>query len=63
MKKEKTSTVVFYIKDPDQWGQLIGELDLDTRMIDKFFEFAEYATVQLTFDESLNVVKGCLLRA
>lgn len=55
---ELTSTVRFNIKDPDEICRLITELGLGTDEYRKYFECAEYATLELTFNQDLKVVGG-----
>lgn len=57
----KTSTIQIYHKDPDGWGDLINELGLSEAKTSKYFEFCEYATVELEIDEKLNIVGGKIL--
>ena len=62
MPKKKTATIVLdSIKDPDGWGELISELGLSDEKVDRFFEFAEYACVELEVDEDLRIVGGRIL--
>lgn len=62
MPKKKTATIVLEsIKDPDGWGQLIHELDLTEAKREKFFEFGEYAALELEIDQDLKVVGGRIL--
>lgn len=57
----KTAEVTFYIKGPDEWGSLIRTLGLTEAQQNRYFEWGEYATVELEFDEELMVVRGKLL--
>jgi len=60
--KKKTATIVLdSVKDPDGWYQLSEELGLSDETRDKFFEFSEYATIELVIDEDMNVVGGCVV--
>lgn len=49
------------IKDPDEFGLLISNLSLPQEIIEKYFEFQEYASLELEIDEDLNIVGGKFL--
>jgi len=76
MKAKKTATIVLYdIKDPDGWQELLTKLGLiDTdeegvnrapkaaqKLVQKHFDCGEYASLELEIDEDLNVVGGRIL--
>jgi hypothetical protein len=61
MPKEKTCTVQFHVKEPDTINFIIDELKLDEKTRDRFFEFCEYAIIELEFDRNLKVVSGCII--
>lgn len=57
--KQKTAKIQLdSIKDPDGWGALIDEIGLTEAKARKFFEWSEYASLELEFDQDLNVVSG-----
>lgn len=63
---KKTATIVLKdIKSSDGWGPLISALgyggDENEERRNKFFEFHEYASIELTIDEDMNVVRGRIL--
>ena len=54
----KTSTIQVYVKDPDGLGQVIYDLGLnedDSGEYRKYFEFAEYANLELTIAEDMTI--------
>ncbi len=57
----ETSTICLTVKDPDEFWHLIDELELDYEAKKEYFEHGEYATIELTFDKNLKVVKGQIL--
>jgi len=54
----RTATVCIDVKSPDEWGNLIHNLALSDAVSRAHFEFGEYATLELEFDETLHVVSG-----
>lgn len=59
---KKTATIVLdSVKDPDGWGQLIHDLGLSDAKARKFFEFREYANLEIEIDSDLNIVGGRVL--
>lgn len=61
MAGKTAKMVIDSYKDPDGWGQLIDELDLSEEKRRQFFEWCEYASLELVIDEDMNVVSGHLL--
>lgn len=60
---KKTSEIVLSsIKDPDTWGELIHALKLPASKAKKHFDCSEYASLELTIDEDLNIIGGRILR-
>lgn len=54
----KATIVLREIKDSDGWGELAHALGLSRKMKDEHFEYGEFASLELTFDENLRVVEG-----
>jgi hypothetical protein len=58
----KTATIQLgSIKDPDGWGNLIHELGLSEEKRRQYFQWGEYADLELEIDENLQVVSGRIL--
>jgi len=57
----KTAKITLDTKDPDGWHEVIETLGLSAKVERKYFEFGEYATVELEIDENLQVVGGRLI--
>jgi hypothetical protein len=57
-----TYIVLISIKDSDGWHELATALDLSEEQRREYFEFGEYASLELKIDENLNVVGGKFLR-
>lgn len=60
-KKAKTAWITVDVKDPDGIGDLIDKLGLKRAVTESYFEFGEYATIELEIDAGLNVVGGRVL--
>jgi hypothetical protein len=56
-----TRIVICDVKDPDGWGRVIQALKLSKDTSNAFFEFGEYASLELTIDENLRIVEGRIL--
>jgi len=57
-----TATIVLSsVKDPDGWGEIIHELGLSEAKARKFFEFHEYASLEIEIDADMNIVGGRVL--
>ncbi len=55
----KTATLILSsIKEPDAFNKLIDDLGLTEAKRKRYFEFCEYADLELEVDEDLNVVSG-----
>lgn len=54
----RTARAEFVIKEPDEWGRVIDELDLTYEFQRMHFEFGEYATIEVEFDEELRITGG-----
>ena len=60
--KLRTATIrLESVKDADGWGTLAQELELPKELRDRFFEYGEYAKLELEIDESLHIVGGTLI--
>ncbi len=46
------------VNEPDEIGSLCDALKLDKATYNEYFEFGEYATIELEVDEALKVVGG-----
>lgn len=60
-KKATTFTAYFHIKDPDVFQELCYTLKITEKKQGKYFEFGEYATLEIVFDKSLNIIGGRVL--
>ena len=59
----KTYTIqLTNIKDPDRFNELCWELDISEKLQDKYFAYGEYANLELTFDQKLNIASAQLLK-
>lgn len=61
MSKGKMKIVLCDLKEPDVFGELIDALDLTDAKRQKYFEFSEYASIELVVDSDLKVVGGRFL--
>lgn len=52
---KKLGQITVTVKDPDGWGDVIHALGLTDAKREKFFEFGEYATLQLEVEEDMAV--------
>jgi hypothetical protein len=50
------------VKDPDGWGEVIARLGLDKGKRERFFEWSEYASLELFVDSDMNVTGRILPR-
>lgn len=57
-KTSPTFTAQFYIKDPDVFWELCDKLKISETKRKRHFEFGEYATLEIVFDKSLNIIGG-----
>lgn len=57
----KTSTIAIGCKEPDLFQELAEDLGLSDVKRRKFFEFGEYANLEIEVDENLNIVGGRFL--
>lgn len=56
-----TFIITLTVKDPDEFGALIYGLDLDEATRKEYFEFGEYATIELEIDKTMKVVSGKII--
>jgi hypothetical protein len=52
---KKLGQITIEVKDPDGWGEVIHDLGLSDAKARKYFEFGEYATLQLEVEEDMTV--------
>lgn len=55
---KKTFTIELYDIKEEGWGELIYELDLSEEKADKFFEYGEFASIEIEVDEDMNIIGG-----
>lgn len=59
----KTAKIILTnIKDPDGWQELAEALGLSANARKKFFEFGEYASIEIVVDADCNIVGGRILK-
>ena len=56
--EKKTFTIKLHDIKEEGWGELIYELGLSEEKADKFFEFGEFASIEIEVDEDMNIVGG-----
>lgn len=52
---KKLGQITVTVKDPDGWGDVIHDLGLSDKQREKYFEFGEYATLDLEIEEDMSV--------
>lgn len=52
----KTTTIQLDCKDPDVFGDMALDLNLTDAKRNKFLEFGEYATIELTVSDDMTFV-------
>ncbi len=58
----KTGTIILEnVKDPDGQIELANELSLEDEVGD-IFEYGEFANLEITIDEKLNIISGRVIR-
>jgi hypothetical protein len=55
MTTTKTCTIQLECKDPDAFQEVIAALELSDAKSRKYFEFGEYATVEITVSEDMTL--------
>ena len=58
MKKLASARVTLTVKDSSEFGNLADALGLSETDRNEFFEFGEYATLELEIDSALKIVGG-----
>ena len=54
----KTFTLYFDVKDPDQFWDMVEELNIPKSVSNKYLQFGEYASFELVVDAEFNIISG-----
>lgn len=62
MTKKRTATIQLTdLKDPDGWGEVIQKLRLSEAKQERYFQWSEYASIELQIDSDMNIIGGRIL--
>jgi len=61
MKKKNFKLVLSDIKDADGWQELIQHFNLDEETVKRYFEYGEYASIEIWVNENLGIENGTIL--
>lgn len=58
----KTSKITLDTIKDEGWGDVVQELELSDEKADQYFEYCEYASIEIEIDENLNIIGGRVLK-
>ena len=58
---ETYKVVLTYLKAPDTWSELSDQLDIPYEVFKRYFQYGDYADIELRIDKDLRVVGGRVL--